>query len=64
MTASPSALASATSTQHRQRRAQLVADVGQELDAQPIEVLESLIRLLELPRALADPLLEQQLGIE
>jgi hypothetical protein len=41
-----------------------VADVGQELDAQPIEVLESLIRLLELPRALADPLLEQQLGIE
>ena len=50
--------------QHRQRRAQLVADVGQEQHPQPVEVLEPAVGLLELGGALAHLALEQRLLLE
>jgi hypothetical protein len=45
--------------QHRERGTQLVADVREEPDAQPVEIFEPAIGLLELRRALAHLLLEQ-----
>ena len=50
--------------QHGERRAQLMADIGQEEDAQAVQVLQAPVRLLELGRALADLELEQGLLVQ